>query len=208
MKLIPFLLPLFLPRGRAWNALNVPADVIAPSPGSLAYFALDGDTVETVTVSEANMPAGSTLTDWKELGTIQEATVQPVVEGGEPIYGFDSTLGKHVQVATVGETVQIVFNLTVQKVTEFILQMSRNMASYNGTTGAFSHNSQAGAHYKGYLLLTQYHGTSVVVTDQVRCELSLAAPLPVNSRTGIRPQLRAVLIDNSNNTGAIGTVSA
>lgn len=193
--------------GLAWNVLTLAADKIAPSPGSKAYFALDGDTVEGETVSEADMPAGTTLTSWKELGVIAEATVQPESEGGEDIYDFDTTLGKHVKIATVGETVRIVYNITIQKLTTFIHMMSRNAPSYNTSTGVYSANGQAGAHYKGYLKLTQYQGTSVVTTDQFRAELSLANAIQIHSRTGVKPQLRAVLIDNDNNAFALGVAS-
>jgi len=195
-------------RSLAWNALDVPVTDYVPAYGSLMYFALDGDTVETVTVAVGAAPAGSVLTDWKQLGTLESGSIQVNVEGGKEIKEFNSTLGKHVPIKTVGETTSLTYSFAVQKITAFILQMSRHAASMNGTTGVIGHNSQLTGHYSGYLLVTQYNGTEQVVTDLVRAELMLSNPMAIHSQEGETAQFSAKLLDNTNNAGALGTVSA
>lgn len=192
----------------AWNTLNEPVTAKAPPYGSLIYFALDGDSVEGETVSVDDAPAGSVLDDWKELGCLESGGIGLDVEGGEQIYCFNSSTGKHEPDEVVGETTRLYFEFVVQKITTFILQMSRHAASMNATTGAIAHNSQAGAHYKGYLLVTQYNGTEQVVTDLVRAHLRLSNAMPIHSRTAVKPAFRADVISNSNNAGALGTESA
>lgn len=195
------------PRRVAWNAYVPPVDDYAPAYGSLVYFALDGDVVETETVSEDDAPAGEVLTDWKELGCLESGSLQVQAEGGRVIYCFTPGSG-HKKKRTVGETVRLIYNFTVQLVTPFILQMSRHAASVNEATGVFTHGSQAEAHYKGYLLINQYNDGELVASDKVRAELRLANAMDIHARGGSTPQLTAEFIKNSNNSGAFGTVTA
>lgn len=200
------LVSLATPRGTASNAYVPPVADYAPAYGSLVYFALDGDTVETETVSEADAPAGEVLTAWKELGCLEQGSIEVQAEGGREIFCFTPGSG-HKKKRTVGETVRLIYNFTVQLVTPFILQMSRHAASVNPSTGAFTHGSQSEAHYLGYLLINQYNDGELVASDKVRAELRLANAMDIHARGGSTPQLTAEFIRNANNSGAFGTVT-
>lgn len=181
---------------------------LAPFFLGAAYFAQDGKTIETVEVDEDSKPAGSVLTDWAELGCIEQATLTREVDGGDVRYCPNLSTGKWEKRRTVGRTVSLVIELTIQEVSEFLHQVAWNAAEIDGTDGEFTPNSQPDGIYRGWLLVQQQNGDEVVTVAHLRCELSMPNAMQIAGRTGAVPQLRIEVIDNDLNVGNFGTETA
>lgn len=190
-------------------ALVLPTTRFLPAPGSLIYFAPDGKTIETVTVAEGTAPAGTVLTDWEPMSCVDQATIEQVeLQAGEKSSCWDATLGLWVPKKTRGRIMQLVLNFSTQDVTDYMLQMSVLAASINATTGAYDANSQPEGTYLGYIKFVQQAETEVQNTGLFRVELMLANPMPIASRSGVKPSFRANILADSDNAGALGVVEA
>lgn len=188
-------------------AYTPPIDVIAPIYGGLAWFARDGETIEAVTVADDTAPAGIVFTDWDELGCIESATLARDIDGGEDVYCFNAISGVYEKTKTVGRIITLAYELTLNKVTEFMLQVAHNAADVDAD-GEFVPNSQRDAIYHGWFFVQQQNGTEVTTVLKVRAELSMTQAMQIAARTAGRPQLRLEVIGNVLNEGQMGTAGS
>lgn len=181
---------------------------LAPYYLASAYFALDGDTIETVEVDEETKPAGAVLDDWNELGCIEVAQLIREAEGGDTRYCPNLTTGLWEKRKTVGRTMSLVIEMTVQEVSEFLHRVAWNAAAIDGDDGEFVPNSQPEGIYRGWLLVQQQNGTEIVTLCSLRVELTMPNAMQIAGRTGATPQLRLEVMGNALNVGNFGTETA
>ena len=189
-------------------SLTLPTTRYVPKYGSLVYLAVEGDTVETVTVSSTSKPAGSVFTAWEALGCIETGTVELIREPGEVVHCFNATTGIYEQIRTenTDADTRLRFNLTVQSVTPFLLELAYAAASVNGTTGAYSPGTLAGGAVKGWLKVQTQVGTEMISVLDIWAEVILAEPAMIANRTtGWKPVIQATQLKAAGDLGAFGT---
>lgn len=191
--------------------MSLPSDSKKPIYGALAYFALEGDTVETVTVanSTAGKPAGADYTDWKSLGCIEELTVdREITQAGEAVYCFNATTGKYQLEETENSDaeVRLVASIRFNNVTDFVFQMAMAAAAVSDSDGTYSPASQRGGAYKGWLKIQQQEGSSIVNVLEIWSEIMLAEPAVIARRQpGYTPVITATMLEGADNAGVLGT---
>jgi hypothetical protein len=181
--------------------------VKSPIYGALAYLALEGETVETVTVARDDKPAGSVLDDWETLGCIQDAQVETIRKAGETVDCFDATEGVWIEDETENAKAQAHLQLNIQlaSVTPFMLQMAMAAASVGASDGAYVPGSQPGGAYRGWLKVQQQNGTSVVNVLEMWVEATLAEPAVVARRQpGYKPRLILKQLKAADDAGVLG----
>lgn len=172
-----------------------------------AYFAEDGRTIETVTVSESVKPAGSNLSGWEELGCIEKAMLTREVDGGVTRYCPNLTAGLWEKKKTVGRTVSLSIELTIQEISEFLHRMAWNAATVDGSDGEFVPNSQPEGIFRGWLVVQQQNGDEVVTVAHLRCELSMPNAAEITGRSGAAAVVKVDVIANTENVGNFGTTT-
>lgn len=186
-------------RGLAWNAAD--AGTVF---GMKVYFAENGETVESVTVSAGTAPAGSVLTTWRELGCLKSVTPQQARAGGVKIRCYDTTLGKYVTEDTVNEQLDVMLNLVLQEVDDLIIALSFGANSAgNGTYTPASGEGKA----RGYLLYRLYDGTNLVHTVKVWGDLSVTSGPNAQEAPG-DVACTFQILNNTNNTALAAGVLA
>lgn len=191
-------------------ALTLPTERYTPKYGSLCYLAKEGETVETVVVASDEMPAGSVLTDWKELGCIEDGEVSILAENGEPVYCFNATTGLWDQIRTEDSDAdtRLQLSLVLQKVTPFLLELAYAAADVNATTGAYVPGSQPGGAVKGWLKVQHQAGTEVISLLDMWVEIKLSEPAKIANRTaGWKPKIQVTQLRSALDAGAFGTTS-
>lgn len=166
--------------------------------GPVAYFALNGATVESVTVSAATAPAGSVLTTWRPLGSIKSATPQIGRQGGQKIRAYDTTLGKFTTVNKVNEQIDLSYQFVLQEVDDLIIALANAADGVDGSDEYVPMGTDAKV--RGYLLFRQYEGTTKVNEVKVWGDL-LVVSGPVSQEAPGDVTVRFEVISNSNNAG-------
>lgn len=181
--------------GRSW-AMNATAAGTVFGPA--VWFAQEGATVETVSVSAATAPAGSVLTTWRELGS--PLSVRPRINrgGGTKVRIYNTSKGAWVTARKVNEQVDLAYELVLQEVDDLIIALAHAADGVNGSDAY----TPAGTDAKvlGYLLFKQYDETTVVNTVKVWGELMVTAGPNAEEAAGNVTVMFQVL-DNANNTG-------
>lgn len=176
---------------------------LAPIIGAVAHFAPVGRTIETVAVTADAKPAGSVFTTWEPLSCITDNNVTVAVEGGTVIRCFNPLTGKFEKKANRGRNTDLIIELTVQEITQFIAQLAMNAASVSaevGEVGEYVPNSQLEP-VTGWLFITQYAGEdSPINALELYGELTLTNGLQGGQAPTI-PQLRFEVLGNALNEG-------
>lgn len=130
---------------------------IANPIGSIAYFAEEGLTIESVTVSSASggKPAGSTLDDWRALGCIEKFTPAKSESGGVEKTCFDATVGRRVSIGRRGGVTSLKLNMTLNEIDEKGMALAFGIDSLTTHAGIPLAGTQGGM-VRGWLRLSGY----------------------------------------------------
>lgn len=187
--------------------MSLPSTTKSPILGASIYFALEGETIETVTVAKGTKPAGSDLSGWENLGCIQEATMETVRKAGEAIDCFDPTTGEWQEEETENTKAQahLVLNVMTATVSAFTYQMAVAAAAVSGSDGTYTPGSQPGGAYKGWIKLQKQNGTTVIDVLELWCEIILAEPAVVARRQpGYKPRYTIRQLKAADEAGVLG----
>lgn len=177
---------------------------LAPIIGAVAHFAPDGATIATVTVAPDEKPAGVDFSDWEALSCITDNDITQNVEGGTVIRCFNTVTGRFEKRGTRGRNIDLIIELTVQEVTQFIAQLAMNAASVDGE-GDYTPNSQLDP-VTGWLFVTQYAGVnSPINAFEVYGELTLLNGLASGEAPTI-PRIRFEVLGNEDNDGTFSNL--
>jgi hypothetical protein len=182
-----------------------------PKPGSIIRLAKAGDTVETVVVAATAKPAGSSFTDWKNLGCVETAAVEILTEAGEPVHCFNATSGKWEQKSTedTDADTRLRLNIVCQEVTDFLYQLALGANSVHADTGAFVPGSLKGGAVQGWLKVQTQVGTEVVTVLDMWVEVKLSAAAKIADRTaGWKPEIVITQLGAALDAGVLGTPAA
>lgn len=146
-----------------------------PRIGSRVYFAPEGRTIETVTVSKSAKPAGAVLTDWEPLGAISEGSVSQLNEEGSEVLEFNLTTGEDevVRSALADAMTRLQFDLTLGALSDYLWQLTFAAASVHADTGAFVPASLPGGVASGWCLIQVQISTEKIVVMHIWAELAL-----------------------------------
>lgn len=182
-----------------------------PKTGSIIRLALAGATVEAVTVAEATKPAGSSFTDWEEVGCIETAEVELLTEGGEEVDCFNATSGKWVKkrTAMTDADTRLRLSVTCQEATDFLWQLAMGAASVHADTAVFTPGSLPGGEVQGWMKIQTQVGTAVITVLDMWVAMRLSAAATVANRTqGWKPQLEITQLGAALDAGVLGTPAA
>lgn len=191
-------------------ALILPATALIPKYGSIVRFAPAGRTIESTTISATAKPPGINFTDWETLGCIETGSIALENETSTEVHCFNATTGEWEQRTTpnTDAVTRLIVTLTLQEVSNFILQMAYAAATINGTTGAYVPGSQPGGVFQGWLKVQTQRKTEAVSVLDLWVELGLADAATIANRTeGWKPQVTARQLKAALDAGAFGNVT-
>lgn len=189
-----------------------PTNLCIPKKGSIAYFAEEGKTVETVEVSKTTVPAGLDFTTWAPLGCIEDTNILPVErEGGVDVHCWNDVTGDWdlVESANINANTKLAMDILFQLVTPFVLRMAWSAADVDTDDGAFVPNSQPGGVYRGWLFAqTKRKGGELESVVKLWVEITMDGPTKLASRTeGHKPKIRVQILGAAANAGTLGTTT-
>lgn len=173
---------------------------LAPIIGAQVHFAPAGREVEEVTAAEDVKPPGADFEDgWEALSCITDNNITHDVSGGTEIRCHNPVTGRFEKKATRGRTVTLVIEMTVQEITQFMMQLAMNAAAVDAE-GDYMPNSQ-GDPIQGWLFVTQYAGPNTAINAfEVWGEITLPQGA-AGGETPTTPQVRFEVLGNALNDG-------
>ncbi|HBR95708.1 MAG TPA: hypothetical protein DEA90_16245 [Opitutae bacterium] len=122
--------------------------------GAHAFFALEGASIDGITVSETAKPDADPIANWSSLGVIEENDINVAYEGETKHYA--PTPGGYKQRRSTYESIEVSGSLLCQDMDAFVLSLAMG-AKQADENGDYVPGSQTEAQ-RGWLKLQHYAG--------------------------------------------------
>jgi hypothetical protein len=166
--------------------------------GAHAFFALEGEVIDSITVSATAKPDADPIANWRSLGVIEENDINVAYEGETKHYA--PTPGGYKHRRSTYESVEVSGALICQDMDEFILSLAMG-AKQADAEGDYVPGSQAEAQ-RGWLKLQHYaaEDDQLVNLMDVWCEFKVGGGIKF-SKAVTKPSLEFMVLNSSLNVG-------
>jgi hypothetical protein len=165
--------------------------------GAHAFFALEGDVIDSITVGPSAKPDADPITNWRSLGVIEENNISVSYEGEQKHYA--PTPGGYKHRGSTYESIDVSGSLLCQDMDEFILSLAMG-AKQADSEGDYIPGSQS-APQKGWLKLQHYAGDTdeLVNLMDIWCEFKVGEI--TLSKAVTKPSLEFMMLNSPLNVG-------
>ncbi|MGE9270041.1 MAG: hypothetical protein ACQKBU_04495 [Verrucomicrobiales bacterium] len=175
-----------------------------PIIGCHAFVALEGEEIDSITVSATAKPDGDPEANWTSLGVIEQAGQSVSYEGETTHYA--PSPGGYKQRRSTFEAVNVAIALTCQDMGEFIFALAMGSKQPNGT-GDYTPGDQT-EKQRGWLKVQQYRADTdeLVNIFDVWCEFTVSET--TSSRQVTKPVLNCAVLSSTLNVGKLSNISS
>ena len=173
--------------------------------GAHAFFALEGDVIDSVTVASDAKPDNDPISNWRSLGVIEENDINVSYEGEAKHYA--PTPGGYKRRGSTYESVEVSGALVCQDMDEFILSLAMG-AKQADAGGDYVPGSQS-APQKGWLKLQHYvaEDDALVNLMDVWVEFKVGGGIKF-SKAVTKPSVEFMMLNSPLNVGKFTNLSA